>query len=306
MRTPQKTAAAAAGVGCRSRSRCRSHRPTSSRSLSRKRTVSELNWSTAQRTARTQAVKVTPSTTGRYRNACQYDPSIMSRSKSTRPVTGIRAVSQGQLHARRHGQHGQRHRHQEQGDEVVLSLAGAAGQGGQGQAQRAVEGRDRHQRQGQPERGQRRGRPEFRRMPQDQPTRHPHAHQVQHRGGHAEDHHGEQLAQHDLAPLGGAAQQGLQRAALLLAGAEVHGRIEGPGHGPDQQHHRQDLRPQGRPVIGGVLGDVRALQLERPGGGHRHAAGDQVALAQLRRATAPARRRGGCGRRASARWPWCR
>ncbi len=64
--TPQNSPSAAEGVGPRSRSRCRSQRPTSNRSLSRKITDSLLNCSTAQRTASQQAASVTANTTGRY------------------------------------------------------------------------------------------------------------------------------------------------------------------------------------------------------------------------------------------------
>ncbi len=51
------------------------------------------------------------------------------------------------------------------------------------------------------------------------------------------------LPTHDLAALGGAAQQRLQRAPLFLAGAQVDGRIEGPGQRPEQQQDGQDFGP---------------------------------------------------------------
>ena len=57
--TPQNSASATVGVSCRSRTRCRSQSPTSTRSLSRKSTLSLLNCSIAQRTARTQQPTVT-------------------------------------------------------------------------------------------------------------------------------------------------------------------------------------------------------------------------------------------------------
>ena len=66
------------------------------------------------------------------------------------------------------------------------------------------------------------------------------------RRGDAEQHDGEQLAPDDLAPLGRAAEQRFQRAALLFAGAQVDGRIKRAGQRPQQQHERQDLRPQRR------------------------------------------------------------
>ena len=41
-------------------------------------------------------------------------------------------------------------------------------------------------------------------------------------------------------------KQRLERAALLLAGAQIDGRIEGAGQRPNKQHERQDLRPDQR------------------------------------------------------------
>ncbi len=81
-------------------------------------------------------------------------------------------------------------------------------------------------------------------MGHDQLCRNAHARQVQHGGGDAEEHDGQQLAEHDFAARGGAAQQRFQRAALLFAGAEIDGRIECSGQRPEQHQDRQDFRPQ--------------------------------------------------------------
>ena len=116
---------------------------------------------------------------------------------------------------------------------------------------------------------------------------------------------GQQLAEHDFAALGGAAQQGFQRAALLFAGAEVDGRIERAGQGPEQQQHGEDFRPHG-PVAALGVGHVGDADRERPGRRCRDAAGFEILLADPLR---PAPQHFGEPRRrrvATCRWPCCR
>ena len=57
------------GVSPRFLTRCRSHTPGSTRSLSRKRTDSLLNWSMAQRIANRQQIEVIPMTGMTWTNA---------------------------------------------------------------------------------------------------------------------------------------------------------------------------------------------------------------------------------------------
>ena len=74
-----------------------------------------------------------------------------------------------------------------------------------------------------------------------------------------------QLAQHDLAALGRTAQQRLERAAFLLAGAQIDRRIEGAGQRPEQQHDRQDLRPEGDAGVAGLVGHVGGVHARTAG-----------------------------------------
>ena len=129
--TPQNTAPATVGVSSRSCINCRNQRRTSSRSLSRNSTVSELNCSTAQRIANRQHASVAMITGGPYDERLEIIPLQHRAQQQHHAGHGNQAVAQIQFHARRHWQHHQRQGHQHQRHQVVLPLLGAAGKASQ-------------------------------------------------------------------------------------------------------------------------------------------------------------------------------
>ena len=135
--TPQQAATATVGVGRRSRTSRRSHSPRSSRSLSRNKTDSELNWSMAQRMDSRQDVERNqqplPARLNRLPVIALQNAPQQKHHSGNRDQAG----AQVQLHAGRHGQYDQRHGHQQQGHKVILPFLGAAGEGRQRQAQGA-------------------------------------------------------------------------------------------------------------------------------------------------------------------------
>ena len=90
----------------------------------------------------------------------------------------------------------------------------------------------------------------------------PHADQVQESRHHAGQHHRQELAQHDLGAGRRADQQGLHRAPLFLAGAEINGRVKGARERHDHQQERKDPAPD---VALNLLrcGHVHTLDLDR-------------------------------------------
>ena len=189
---------------------------------------------------------------------------------------GDQAGAQVEFHAGRHRQDDKRHGDQQQGHQIVLPFLGTAGEGRQGQAEGAEQGRNRNQGQQQPDGRPDRRRAETRQASQNEPAGEAHADDIQYGRDYAEEHYRQQLAANDLASFGGAAEQCFQRTAFLLAGANVDGRIKRAGQSPDEQHYGQNFCPGGDTAGAGLAGDVEGFDLEGPDGRGRKAAHDEV------------------------------
>ncbi len=102
----------------------------------------------------------------------------------------------------------------------------------------------------------------------------PHANNVEHGSRNAEEHNGQQLAGDDLAPLGRAGEQRLQRAAFLFTRTQIDRRIKSAGQRPNEKHEGKDFRPHDCLSLFG-RGHVGLLDVERMGSNR-----GEIALAQ--------------------------